>query len=248
MRLLRTALADLPEVSAPRSFALTPEMVARPARERVANGPGPAFIAMRVAGAGVAAALAVVVLIDRGGGTDYSGDDDMAAFAPAADGGERGGDLDDSSAPEMSITQNIESTEPAADSVEDGMDRSSPSAQPVDVSAGDDSGGNGTAGGGSGGGGTAGGVGGAPSDAGEATLAPGASFQFMVDMTSTDSPVIDDRAGDDMGDEGAEALTDSLDDDDGGIGRMTVLQIALAVVAAGALAGGFVLPLFLKRD
>jgi hypothetical protein len=74
LRELKTGLATLPEVAAPRSFALTPEMAARhlreqelpvvPVRARVlANG-------MRLAGAGMTLALVLALVLDfTGGGT-----------------------------------------------------------------------------------------------------------------------------------------------------------------------------------
>ena len=69
---LRAALRDLPEVAAPRSFALTPAMAERQ-RAPPATRTTPSFVAMRVAGAGVAAVLAVVVMLDAGGIVDDSG-------------------------------------------------------------------------------------------------------------------------------------------------------------------------------
>jgi hypothetical protein len=251
LRAVRSALADLPRATSPRSFALTPEMAARPERAPVTSGTGPAFIAMRVAGAGVAAVLAVVVFIDQDDGADYSGDDDIAAWAPVLDNAERGSDLDAFSVPEMTMSQNLEVTAPTDDSGESDDDSPRPAAQPANSDAGGDTEGGGTTGGGSGGG-----VGGAPADGGSGMAGgPGGETDDMVTPYATffaariTSTAIEDSAeDDDSGAAGAEALTDAMDDEDGGIGRMTIVQIVLAVVAAGALGGGFVLPLLLKRD
>ncbi len=69
---VRSALRDLPQAAAPRSFTLTPAMAERrPAP--VASRTTPSFVAMRVAGAGFAAVLAVVVMLDTGGIVDDSG-------------------------------------------------------------------------------------------------------------------------------------------------------------------------------
>ncbi len=74
MRDLKAGLATIPEIAAPRSFALTPEMASRPLREReraavpvrakaMANG-------MRLAGAGMTLALVLVLVLDfTGSGT-----------------------------------------------------------------------------------------------------------------------------------------------------------------------------------
>jgi hypothetical protein len=78
LRELKTGLATLPEIAAPRSFALTPEMAARPLREKerpavpvrargLSNG-------MRLAGAGMTFALVLVLVLDfTGSGTKGGG-------------------------------------------------------------------------------------------------------------------------------------------------------------------------------
>jgi len=76
---VRSALRDLPQAAAPRSFTLTPAMAERKPAP-VASRTTPSFVAMRIAGAGFAAVLAVVVMLDaggivddtRGGGSDES--------------------------------------------------------------------------------------------------------------------------------------------------------------------------------
>ncbi len=69
---VRSALRDLPQVAAPRSFTLTPAMAEREPAP-VTSRATPSFVAMRVAGAGFAAVLAVVVVLDAGGIVDDSG-------------------------------------------------------------------------------------------------------------------------------------------------------------------------------
>jgi anti-sigma factor RsiW len=93
LRELKAGLATLPEVAAPRSFALTPEMAARPLGEKerpaapvraraLANG-------MRLAGAGMTLALVIVLVLDFTGSGTKGGGADTAAnvqqFAAAQD-------------------------------------------------------------------------------------------------------------------------------------------------------------------
>ncbi len=93
---LRSALSSLPQVAAPRSFTLTPAMAEREPRP-VTSRAAPSFVAMRVAGAGFAAVLAVVVMLDAGGIVDDTGggsdessaailEDDLANRGLEADG------------------------------------------------------------------------------------------------------------------------------------------------------------------
>jgi hypothetical protein len=69
---VQSALRDLPQAEATRSFALTPAMAEREPQP-VASRAVPSFVAMRVAGAGFAADLAIVVMLDAGGIVDNSG-------------------------------------------------------------------------------------------------------------------------------------------------------------------------------
>ena len=77
LRELKAGLTTMPEIAAPRSFALTPEMAVRPLRERerpvmpvrarvMSNG-------MRLAGAGMTLALVLVLVLDFTGGATKSG-------------------------------------------------------------------------------------------------------------------------------------------------------------------------------
>lgn len=85
LRNLKSQLADLPESPAPRSFALTRQMAQRPAPEP-AGARAPARVAalsngMRLAGAGMAAAFAVVMVLNfSGSGSDDTRDNSAAVF------------------------------------------------------------------------------------------------------------------------------------------------------------------------
>ncbi len=83
MRELKAGLATIPEIAAPRSFALTPEVASRPLREReraavpvhakaMANG-------MRLVGAGMTLALVLVLVLDFTGSGTKSGSAPSAA-------------------------------------------------------------------------------------------------------------------------------------------------------------------------
>jgi Putative zinc-finger len=83
LRELKAGLTTMPEIAAPRSFALTPEMIARPLSERerpavparakaMASG-------MRLAGAGMTLALVLVLVLDFTGSATKSGSAPNAA-------------------------------------------------------------------------------------------------------------------------------------------------------------------------
>jgi len=74
LRATAAALRELPEVQVPRSFALSPERAA--VRRRPLTGAAaPLALGMRLAAAGVAVALAAVLVVDLGGlaGEDQAG-------------------------------------------------------------------------------------------------------------------------------------------------------------------------------
>lgn len=83
LRLLQADLAALPDVPAPRSFALTPQMAARPVRERPRAAIPPRAVAlangMRLAGAAMTVALALVLVLDFTGGGKSNSDNSVAA-------------------------------------------------------------------------------------------------------------------------------------------------------------------------
>ncbi|HET8943351.1 MAG TPA: zf-HC2 domain-containing protein [Dehalococcoidia bacterium] len=72
LRMASSALAELPEVEVPRSFALTPDLVGRAAPQ--AYGARSASTGFRLAGGALAAALAVVLVLDAGGIVDNGGE------------------------------------------------------------------------------------------------------------------------------------------------------------------------------
>ncbi len=65
LRAVTRAVRALPQIRAPRSFTLTPQMAGRPARSPVFATPA-AAAGMRLAGAALAVALAVVIVVDAG--------------------------------------------------------------------------------------------------------------------------------------------------------------------------------------
>ncbi len=77
-------LAGLPEVAPPRSFALTPEQAARPAGRRPVAGLPAVTAGLRLAGAGLAVALAVVLIVDLAGSGGSGGNGAQTAAGPAA--------------------------------------------------------------------------------------------------------------------------------------------------------------------
>ena len=80
LRATASALHDLPEVQVPRSFALSPERAA--VRRRPLTGAAaPLALGMRLAAAGVAVALAAVLVVDLGG---LGGDNQAGTTAPQA--------------------------------------------------------------------------------------------------------------------------------------------------------------------
>ena len=94
LRELRSALGAMPEVTAPRSFILTPEQIAQTVRTSTAQyRPTPLVTGLRLGSAGLAMALAVVLVIDAGGGPGDPGRDDTA-FEMQADTDSRSTDND----------------------------------------------------------------------------------------------------------------------------------------------------------
>jgi hypothetical protein len=83
LRLAAAALADLPEVDVPRSFALTPAD-ARPAG-RVPAGLSSLNSGLRITGGVLAAALAVILVLDAGGIVGEDGGDSGADNAATAE-------------------------------------------------------------------------------------------------------------------------------------------------------------------
>ncbi|MFQ5474018.1 MAG: anti-sigma factor family protein, partial [Dehalococcoidia bacterium] len=67
MRATVDAMRSLPEVETPRSFRLTPEMVAERRPVDAWSPPQPLMTGMRMAAAGLTVALAIVFVVDLGG-------------------------------------------------------------------------------------------------------------------------------------------------------------------------------------
>ena len=100
LRATAAALHDLPEVQVTRSFVLSPERAA--VRRRPLTGAAaPLALGMRLAAAGVAVALAAVLVVDIGG---LTGDDQAGTTAPQATSGRNGEYL----APTDSVAPNSE--------------------------------------------------------------------------------------------------------------------------------------------
>lgn len=82
LRLASAALQELPDVEAPRSFKLSPADVARPAAPAVHS----LNSGLRLTGAGLAAALAILLVLDTGGivggGRSARDDAERSALAP----------------------------------------------------------------------------------------------------------------------------------------------------------------------
>jgi hypothetical protein len=91
LRATISAVGALPEADAPRSFAVTPEVLERRISRPAPETP-PVAIGMRLAGAAVAVALAVVVVGDLGVGGD--GDGGGTASSGGAVGADRSSNLE----------------------------------------------------------------------------------------------------------------------------------------------------------
>ena len=229
---VRTALRDLPQVAAPRSFTLTPAMAEREPLP-VTSRSTPSFVAMRVAGAGFAAVLAVVVMLDAGGFVDDNGgggDDSSAELLDAAPAsrivttsGIQEDDVADGLDPagiiEFAPTSD-EGNDTASDETGDG------------VGGGPDSGGTAFGGAGPDSGGTAAGPTGGVASGGEAT----ADARRAVPQPAEGEP--------ESADEAAAASTS----DDDGLSSLLVIEIGLAAIAALAIGGSFVVRRRAERE
>jgi hypothetical protein len=227
---VRSALRDLPQVAAPRSFTLTPAMAERETQP-VTSRTTPSFVAMRVAGAGFAAVLAVVVMLDAGGIVDddgsRSGDDSSTALFDAAPAGAPGVQ-EDAFAPMSDVSDgDADGLDPAgiievAPTGDDGSDPAS--------------------------GGTGGGVGGGPDSGGTASSGGGGpdsgGTAFGGDASGGDATADAGRAVPqpaevvpETADEAATAITS----EDDGLSSLLVIEIGLAAIAALAIGGSFVM-------
>jgi hypothetical protein len=253
LRATISAVGALPEGDAPRSFAVTPELLGQRI-SRLASETPPVAIGMRLAGAAVAVALAVVVVGDLGvggdgdgGGTASSGGvgadraSNLESASDAAESGEIAGAPGATSLPEERDGADSFSGSPPA-AAQQGAIAACPAAAD-------------TAGGGTSGGTGGGGVGGPatspvplPEPTPTPSLDPAALAECEVvgtdESTANDAPVAQNapaEPGDASGGEAAASLAD-----DGGISAWTVLEIAL-VGALVALLIGIVAELLLRR-
>lgn len=222
LRALRSALSDLPEVRVPRSFALTPEQVAEPAPARPAPRTSPAFVAMRVTGAGVAAILAVVIFFDSGGIDTSTTSTSNEDAAPAAESAGDRSTLGDQVPVNTQSGVEIDSGDDA--------DHETPPSAPGDAGGSDGSigGGNDT----------------------NATAVPAQSGSADYGLTGEDNEKsVDDSSGESapaiVATSGQAESSASNDND--GISTLLAIEIALGVIAVAALGGSFVLPR-LRRD
>jgi hypothetical protein len=140
LRNLKSQLAALPEAQPSRSFALTPAMAQRPAREAARVRP-PARVAvltngMRLAGAGMAAAFAVVMVLNfSGSGSDGTRENDSQAliigssieYSTSTESSEDSA-LDIPGAAATSAAQSLDTDIPPADGVSSGSVGGAPTA------------------------------------------------------------------------------------------------------------------------
>ncbi len=214
---VRSALHDLPQVAAPRAFTLTPAMAEREPAP-VAYRTTPSFVAMRVAGAGFAAVLAVVVMLDAGGLVDDTGgsriDESSTALFEAdqtnLDG--EASDLvsgDDAAAPAAGgAVPNSGGGVDGPDGLEDGQDGDD--SDPPQNQLPDDDG----------------------QRAIDATSVPG-DTQSLAEIDGNDEKVVAPESGD-----GAPAALIAEDD---GVSSLLLIEIGLAAIATLAIGGSFVM-------
>ncbi|MCH7616601.1 MAG: zf-HC2 domain-containing protein [Chloroflexi bacterium] len=216
---VRSALRDLPQVAAPRSFALTPAMAEREPPP-VTSRTTPSFVAMRVAGAGFAAVLAVVVMLDAGGIVDDNGgrnsdDSSTALFEAAASA--TAGVQEDAFGPVPNVTDGDAAGLGDFDDI-------------IEVAPSGDDGSGAPASG------TTGGVGGGPDAGGTASgIEPPDAIKDAPDVSTTNdaaAPVVPSTGG------GAETAFATEDD---GVGYLLVIEIGLAAIAVIAIGGSFVM-------
>ena len=222
---VRSALWDLPQVAAPRSFALTPAMAEREPPP-VTSRTTPSFVAMRVAGAGFAAVLAVVVMLDAGGIVDDNGgrgSDDAAPLGFL--------DLDDQNRDAATANGTQEYGFDPVPNVTDGDAAGLGDFDDIiEVAPSGDDGSGAPASG------TTGGVGGGPDAGGTASgIEPPDAIKDAPDVSTTNdaaAPVVPSTGG------GAETAFATEDD---GVGYLLVIEIGLAAIAVIAIGGSFVM-------
>jgi Putative zinc-finger len=128
LRATAAALRDLPEVQPPRSFTLSPE---RAAARRPLTGAATLALGMRLAAAGLAVALAAVLVVDLGGLAGDNQDETTAPQAASDRGTEYGVPTDSTAAP------SAEGAEPPAAGSDTGTPSKTSEAQPPAETGGD---------------------------------------------------------------------------------------------------------------
>lgn len=264
LRAVRAAMRQLPEATAPRSFAITPEMArdARPARAVPAQRPlQPLVNGLRLTSAGLATALAIVVVVAiAGGGANNGGGDGLAARMESTN-------AEYASVPAENLAWDADGVATGAPAPTEPYFTPFPSVggtpqATVDTGTGSGSGGAGGGGtGGSGGvtGGHSGGIGtggggSAPADdgSGEApppvTIAPGQGAQVEPSpapatgdfadkgVDSTQQPLAG-TGGDSINTGQVETTGRDMASDGGGPGTLTIVAIVLGVLLGAALIG-----------
>jgi hypothetical protein len=228
---VREALSALPQDPAPRSFALSPSQVTRGASTPQRASPGLAG-GLRLVSAGLAMALAVVIVVDAGsGGDDGSSGGGVTSESVRDDSYDSGGEMagpDEQDADRM-VTPPAPEAEPT----------------PGNGGTGDGStGGTGGSGGGVGdvetggddGGATGGGTGGGAAPTAPPTKAMTPTPAPMRDLTASPAPAEENAAGADDGAEEGDRAEAAQGGDDGD-GALLALEVLLAIGAVAAFAG-----------
>ena len=241
LRLASAALGELPDIEAPRSFALTPAHVAGPAATTAPAAVRSVNSGLRLTGGVLAAALAVLLVLDTGGivggGGEGTQEPGVSFFAATGDEKAAGGadafTEDAARSTESSSAQGYFATEtPSPDAVagNDNVPVPSPGAT------------------GSGAGGSAGVTGGPNSGSDLPSVTPldsaGSQAPAPALATATPVPGLDDLAAAPLVPNGTEegeleALTtaDSNVDSDGGPSALLVTEIVLAALLGVSLVG-----------
>jgi anti-sigma factor RsiW len=219
LRALSATLRGLPEVSPPRSFALTPSQVTRsaPAPERGL----PAWAAMRIVGTGVAAVFALVIMLDAGGVIEDNRSEESAVIARRAGGGDFSQDSLESTVMESPVLD--------AAPIQDSGLEAAPTSAPA---AGQDGGIAGAAPGADGDDGAA-----PPPDPDEAAPPNEYSLDATPPLTSVAASG-ENSNGEEYRDASANVVTDG---DGDGPDALLLIEIVLGVVAALAIGGSFLI-------
>jgi len=248
LRATVAALQQMPAPAAQRSFTLTPEQAAAPRRPSPFAA-RPLDFGLRIAAAGVAVALAAVVIVDAGGLTDGGSENVQQSITESRE------DAEETPALQRDTSYDAEEPIPTADATD-------PDA-PVDSTGGQADGGEPLEGG-------AGGP--APSGSPEPAASPvpepsgggtepsGGDQGFRPPTGAGDTPAATETPADATPAAAApkaaaegETETDTsasspVSGDDGGIGALTVAEIALAVTLAALVAGSLGLAYTRKRS